>query len=159
MTAPRYQLALIPCTRRKSPVGVTPLTLYRSSGFVTMVKHAQQRCDRILIMSAKYGILGPEDRVAYYDAYLPTLPQEQRSKLALLIAERVEDLELLQINPKAVLSYLPKAYYEFLQEEVPVLKSWAPQIRRPYKNLSNLALIKVLSNEIKGFEEPGLARR
>lgn len=158
MTARRYELGLIPCTKSKSPVGVTPLTLYRGSVFSTMVRHAQQRCDKILIMSAKYGLLRPDDRITHYDTYLPTLSQEQRSALRGELCVQWWAHRLKEVDPAQVLSYLPKAYYDFLNT-TSHFNMWASGIHRPYKNLPMLTLVKVLSNEIKGFESPGLARR
>lgn len=158
MTARCYELGLIPCTKTKNPIGVTPLTLYRSSPFALMLRHAQQRCRRILIMSAKYGLLQPDDRITYYDAYLPTLTPEQRFKLQQDLAAGINRLRLLEVNPSQVLCYLPRVYYSCLLE-VDALEEWVPFIHRPYKSLPSLTLMKVLSNEIKGFETPGLARR
>jgi hypothetical protein len=159
VTARRYELGIIPCSKAKNVLGVTPLTLYRSTPFSVMVKHAQQRCGRILIMSAKYGLLKLDDRVANYNTYLPTLRGDHRAKLARTIDECAHQLKLLEIHPRQVLSYLPEAYYRFLASEVPDLEEWASEIRRPYKGLPMINLVKVLSNEIKGFETPGLARR
>lgn len=158
MTARRYELAIIPCTRAKNPLGVTPLTLYRSTPFSVMIKHAQQRCGRILIMSAKYGLLRPDDRITNYDVYLPQLRPEERAKLRGELCSQWRREKLVEVPPEGVLSYLPKAYYDFLAE-TSHFADWAPRIRRPYKSLSLLKLVEVLSNEIKGFETPGLARR
>lgn len=158
MTARTYELGLIPCTRSKNPIGVTPLTLYRSSPFSTMMNHARQRCRRILIMSAKYGLLELDDRVAFYEAYLPTLDGFQLAKLKTDLKSKILAKRLLEIEPAQVLSYLPKAYYECLAS-IDVAETWAAGIHRPYKSLSLLTFMKVLSYETKGFESPGIARR
>lgn len=158
MTAPCYELGIIPCSKAKNAVGVTPLTLYRTTLFSVMVRHAQQRCGRILIMSAKYGLLRPNDRVAHYDSYLPTLGLQQRERLAGEMLIQWWSLHLGEVDPSQVLCYLPKAYFDFMARLVHY-QTWAQGLRRPYKSLGVLPLIKVLSNEIKGFESPGLARR
>jgi len=110
-----------------------------------MMRHAQQRCDKILIMSAKYGLLEMDSPVSYYDAYLPTLTEAERARL-------VEQLRC-QIVPgwdcsSRVLSYLPKAYYEFLAEVKPALAS---KLHRPYRKLPMLTLYKILSNEVTHY--------
>lgn len=158
MTAPCYELGIIPCGRAKNAVGVTPLTLYRSTPFTVMVRHAQQRCGRILIMSAKYGLLRPNDRVAHYDNHLAALSLEQRERLAgeMLIQWWLHHLK--EVNPSQVLCYLPKAYFD-LMASLAHYRIWCNGLRRPYKNLGMRQLIRVLSNEIQGFESPGLARR
>jgi hypothetical protein len=151
MSARRYDIALIPCTKRKNPIGITPPTLYIGGPFSLMMNHARQRCDRIVIMSAHFGLLAMTDRVHNYEAYLPGLDEAARRMLALEIVRR-QDL----LDGGSICSYLPKAYYDFLVSVTsPEL---AARIRRPYRNLPMLSLYKVLSNEIKGYET-GLARR
>ena len=142
---PRYQIGLIPCTSGKKAGGRTPLTLYKGPGFSTMMKHAQQRCDVIMIMSARYGLLGLNDPVSYYDAYLPDLDDDARSALM----ERVRCAVLPGWDCRSpILSYLPKAYHEFLVQAKPALTR---KLRRPYSNLGMLHLPTVLSNEVKGY--------
>lgn len=151
MSARRYDIALIPCTKMKNPVGVTPLTLYKGGPFSLMLRHAQQRCNRVIIMSAKFGLLKMDDRVHSYEAYLPALTEGERTKLEYLIR-----LQTARLDGGSICSYLPRAYYEFLADCVPA--EVVARIKRPYRNLPSLSLYKVLSNEIKGFEA-GYARR
>lgn len=142
----RFDLAIIPCTSGKHANGLTPLTLYRGGIFSVMMRHAALRADKILIMSAKYGLLGLGDPVSWYNAYLPTLsPAERTTLIAVLRA---------QINPGwsdvRVLSYLPKFYYETLLEANPTVVS---KFKRPYRNLGHLPLVKVLSREITNYDQ------
>lgn len=146
----RYALALIPCSKRKNPIGITPITLYGSSSFSVMLRHAQQRCDRVLIMSAKYGLLELHERMAYYEAYLPDLNLEQRAELAKEMRAKVLAFGILDVDPVQVLSYLPKAYFDFLAS-IDIAAAWACQINRPYKNLPLLRGMKVLTDEIRDF--------
>lgn len=151
MPAHRYDIALIPCTKTKNPVGVTPATLYKGGPFSLMMQHAQQRCDRIVIMSAKFGLLKMDDRVHDYEAYLPALTEGERTKLEYLMRIQAE-----RLDGGSICSYLSKAYYDFLADCVP-LETMA-RVRRPYRKLPMLTLYRVLSNEIKGYEA-GYARR
>lgn len=152
-----YDLALIPCTKNKNPMGVTPASLYRSSPFSITMRHAQQRCGRVLIMSAKYGLLDLTDRVAYYDWFIATLTEAQRVAMIGELRTSIEAKKLLAFDPTKTLSYLPALYFQTLAAETG--SHWAMHVVRPYKKLPSLTMMKVLSNETKGFETTGLARR
>ena len=142
-----YDAAIIPCTSGKRPDGMTPLTLYKGGPFSLMMRHAAQRCQVILIMSAKYGLLWTDDPVRYYDAYLPDLNADQRKALIYRIRSK-PDMDMVFGPGRRVLSYLPKAYAELLAEALPAA---VPVIHRPYSNLPSLSLFKVLSNEIRNY--------
>lgn len=150
--SPRWDLGVIPCTAGKNPDGVTPLTLYKGSMFGAMMKHAQQRCDHVLIMSAKFGLLRLNDPVAYYDTYLPDLSPQMRERLKVRvraqIAEGIPQALRKPWTERRVLSYLPEAYYQFLLEAAtgPV-SFWS----RPYKGLAMFGLINCLTAEIAGY--------
>jgi len=146
-TSDRYDLGLVPCTSKKRPDGTTPTSLYMGGPFAAMMKHAQQRCGRILIMSAKYGLLRLDEPVSYYDAYLPDLDQAQRAALIGRVRCQVESMRPW-FQHQRILSYLPKAYFELLAEAEPSL---CASIRRPYKRMSRLTLIATLSAENKNY--------
>lgn len=145
-----YALALIPCSKRKNAVGITPLTLYTSTSFVTALRHAQQRCDQVLVVSAKYGFLQLQERIAHYEAYLPDLDLSQRAALAVEMRARMIELQVLQTPPQQVISYLPAAYFDFLAS-IDIARDWALQINRPYKRLGFLKVMKVLTDEIRNY--------
>lgn len=142
-----YDFGLIPCTSGKRPDGLTPLTLYKGGPFSLMMRHAQQRCGEILIMSAKYGLLGLQDPVRYYDAYLPDLTEAERAALAWRIKSS-EKLLGASAPGTRILSYLPRAYHEFLAGAKPEIVG---ALKRPYANLPSLSLYAVLSHEIKNY--------
>lgn len=150
--SPRWDLGVIPCTASKRADGVTPLTLYKGPIFKAMVTHACQRCDHILIMSAKFGLLRLDDPVSYYDTYLPDLSPQMREHLKVQVrAQIAEGIPQALRKPWAarrVLSYLPEAYYQFLLEAAPgPVGTWS----RPYKGLAMFGLINCLSAEIAGY--------
>lgn len=143
----RQVVALIPCTSGKHATGVTPRTLYKGGPFSMMMKHSQQRCDRVVILSAKYGLLELNDTVSYYDAYIPTLSPAERAALV----DRIRGQAAGRFNylyAAKVISYLPAAYWALLSE---TLEALAPTIARPYAGLGMLKLLQVLSNEIKHY--------
>jgi hypothetical protein len=143
MTAKPWDLGIIPCTSGKRPAGLTPLTLYKGGPFALSLRHAQQRCHQVMIMSAHYGLLRLSDPIRYYDAYLPTLTPEQRGALLGRLKHQLPQLAGLR-----VLSYLPKAYYLALLEADPTIVA---RFQRPYRKLPSLVLFKTLSNEIKHY--------
>ncbi len=147
MNGERYDVALIPCTATKHATGRTPLTLYKGGPFSLMIRHAQQRADLILIMSAKYGLIDVDADVFYYNAYLPDLTPQARARLIVRLRSQIEDRHSLLMGGR-VLSYLSKAYYEALAEADALV---AVNVRRPYKKLPMLPLFKILSNEIKSY--------
>lgn len=150
--SPRWDLGIIPCTAGKNPDGVTPLTLYKGATFQTMVKHACQRCDHLLILSAKYGLLRITDPVSYYDAYLPELDDRARQALRLKVrAQLAEGIPQALRKPwgsRRVLSYLPHAYDEFLRLEAPAFRH---VFRRPYAGQNMLTLLATLTAEIQAY--------
>lgn len=141
----RYDVGIIPCTSKKNPNGQTPLTLYKGVSFSMMMRHAQQRCDVILIMSAKYGLIGLDEPIRWYEAYLPNLPEEDRK----ILLAKLREQAIAKLLGKKVLWYPSKVYWETLLEAFPRI---AENIRRPYRKLGNLRLYKVLSNEIKNYD-------
>ena len=151
---PRWDLGLIPCTSGKNPHGTTPLTLYQGGPFATMVKHALQRCDQILIMSAKYGLLALDAPVAWYNAYLPDLDAVQRQLLAGKMQAQLYPLR----GRRRVISYLPLAYHQFLRGTQGVGELAVDPIctaewiyRRPYHNVGMITAVGVLSRETKNY--------
>ncbi len=142
----RYELGIIPCTASKNPAGLTPLTLYKGGPFSLMMRHATQRCDRVLIMSAKYGLLDLNDPVRWYEAYLPTLDDPQKAELRARIQQ--QKITTACTSVFGAISYLPKAYWDFLSSAKPAL---CADTHRPYKSLPMLTLFKVLSNEVANY--------
>lgn len=139
----QYDVALIPCTRGKRPEGMTARTLYKGGIFSLNVRHAALSSKRTLVLSAKYGLLGLDDPVRYYDAYIPALGPRERAQLLALIAEQAKPLRDLRI-----LSYLPAAYYAAFAEAAP----WATfHCDRPFKGIPSLTLSARLSREIKSW--------
>lgn len=143
---PRYAVGIVACSASKRPDGQTPLTLYRGALFSTTVRHACQRCDRVLIMSAKYGLLELNDPVQWYDTYLGHLDHRERA----ILRKRIVDggkLTYAYANPRRILSYLPKLYHSELMLALPHLGA----VARPYAGLNLFQLVQVLSNEVKNY--------
>ena len=148
MTPRRYSLALIPCTKTKNPAGVTARTLYRGGIFSLMLRHAMQRCDRVLIMSALHGLVELDAPIGPYDAFLLALSPYDRALLARKMKPQVDAL----IEEPRILSYLYIPYFNFFRDLAP--KAVVDATHRPYKGLPTApaTLQRVLSNEIRCYE-------
>lgn len=140
----KYDLGIIPCTKTKNVNGQTARTLYTGGPFSLFIRHAQQRCTRVVIMSAKYGILQLDHAVNYYDATMATLTIEQRAELLVKLREQLQRYVGLR-----TLAYVPKVYYEIALEALPpVVGGWD----RPYKTMPMLPLWARLKKEIADHE-------
>lgn len=138
---PRWDVGIVACSSSKHPGGMTPLTLYKGAPFSVTMKHACQRCDRVLIMSAKYGLLDLADPVRYYDTYIGNLSPVERALLW-------RDIRYADKLPRGatVLSYLPEAYQKLLDEALPWLV-----VRRPYAHIRFITMMAILSKETKNY--------
>lgn len=146
-----YELAILPCTKAKNPQGTTARTLYTGGVFPLMMRHAQQRADKILILSGKYGLIELDHHVSWYEAWLPELDPEARKALA-----REVQLQLLFYSPKPpVISYLPRAYHDFFRGvngdgvEPGFTADWI--YRRPFAKVAFTRYFVTFYNEIKSY--------
>lgn len=136
-----YQVGLIPCTASKNPAGQTPLSLYKGGPFSLMVRHALQRCDRVVIMSAKYGLLETWDRVRYYDTFIDNLTAAEWQELRV----RVQDQIRTRLVGGKCLSYLWRPYWRLFD----AANIHGVSVDTPYMGKPSLVLYKILSHEIQ----------
>lgn len=145
-----YELGIVPCTKTKNPTAQTAQTLYRGGPFSLMMRHAVLYCERVIIMSAKHGLLDLNEKVTYYDAYLPNLSRSERD----VFVNKLSD-QLLKIESFETLSYLPKVYFDACCEALPqVTETW----HRPFKHLPMHTCWKVLSEEIAAHGKSSAGR-
>ena len=123
----RYDVGIIACSRTKRPGADRALTLYRGGPFQLSFRHASKFCRRVLIMSAKYGLIEPDARGSLYDVTIFGLKPIERAALLDLLAD-----QMLPLSDLDVLSYLPKVYWETCHEALPPV---AEQWDRPYRRL------------------------
>jgi hypothetical protein len=146
MVPDQYDVGFISCSGSKNPTGATAITLYRGSVFGTQMRHAQQRCHEVVIVSAKYGLLRPSDPVRWYDQYLGDLSPDGREALKLRIREQAKGFPVASWVRR--LSYLPTAYHTLVLEAIPELAD--PPLRRPYV-IRMHTQIAILSKEIQNY--------
>lgn len=144
-----FDLALIPCSASKAQTGhaVTAASLYTGSPFQLMLRHAQTRAPRIIIMSAKYGLLELDQRISYYDRYIKDLSSRQRMELEADIAQQWRCKFPQGIRAERVLSYLPRAYHDVLGNAIgPELTA---KMMRPWHSTRLLTMMAQLSRDLQ----------
>lgn len=71
-------IALVACTARKTATPRPAAELYTSALFTKASAYAARIADAWYIVSAKYGLLGPQEIVASYDETLNRMPAAER---------------------------------------------------------------------------------
>lgn len=66
----RYDLALVSCGAQKADSPQLARHLYRSTLFRLSLEHAEAQAARVLILSARHGLVSPDQQLAPYDASL-----------------------------------------------------------------------------------------
>lgn len=144
MNPRRWDVGFISCSASKNPTGTTPTTLYRGTIFAIQMKHAMQRCDQVIIVSAKYGLLQLTDSVSWYDQYLGGMTEDQLASWRSLVASQLGKLPVDLWKTR--LSYLPAGYHDQLLLAAP----WLSPMRRPYV-IRMQPQMRILFNEIKNY--------
>jgi hypothetical protein len=75
-------IGLVACTSKKALKPTTAAELYRSPLFEGARWFAESRCDTWYILSAKYGLLDPDDEVLPYDESLNSMAESQKIQWA-----------------------------------------------------------------------------
>lgn len=144
MTADRWDVGFISCSSSKNPSGQTARTLYRGAIFITQFRHALQRCNEVVIVSAKYGLLRPDDHATWYDQYLGNLSPAEMLRWKAMVASQLKPFDPGRWSRR--LSYLPIMYQSAVEEACPELFP----LRSPYR-IRAITQISILSKEIKNY--------
>lgn len=75
------KIGLVSCSQLKHKGRLPASRLYCSSYFRAALREAQRQCDVVLILSAKYGVVLPDEVIESYDLSLTELTGEQRCEL------------------------------------------------------------------------------
>lgn len=127
--------ALIPCTKNKQDYPCTAREMYRPSAlFRGAWEVATGNEEQILILSAKYGMLRPGDRIEPYDETLSGAPRKRKHEWAFNLFHGPEPRITDWIRPgDTVVSYLGADYAVFL---LPWLESRGVTVKQPLKGMS-----------------------
>jgi hypothetical protein len=125
-------VALVSCVSQKLDKAAPAAELYTSDWFrkaVAWIKAAT--FDQWYILSAKHGLVAPDQRIRPYDETLARMKKDDRRKWAKRVTSQV--VETVGIHPPAAITILAgDKYREFL---VPELRSWDYRIELPLKGM------------------------
>lgn len=112
-------IALIACSKSKNPEArqhpVAACDLYTGAMFRKSLRYAKDvlRADRIFILSAKYGLVEPEERLPYYDQTLCTAKVAEKRRWADMVITQMAHAGLNTRKDHFVI-LAGKAYHQYL---------------------------------------------
>ncbi len=71
-------IGLIACCAKKNSFKTTASNMYQSTLFKYSFRYLNKRCDKVFILSAKYGFLEPKQEIEPYDITLNKMTVKQR---------------------------------------------------------------------------------
>lgn len=92
------KLILVSCVGEKLEGTHQAKDLYISEWFKKARMYAEQNGDSWAILSAKYGLVFPDDKIESYEIYLPKQSKEYKLEWAKNIAERVNLISPIEIE-------------------------------------------------------------
>jgi len=85
-------IGLVSCVGAKRTGRVPAADLYTSPWFRKAKQYVTTRCERWYILSAKYGLLCPDELVEPYERTLNNMPQVERRAWASTVSDRLRAL-------------------------------------------------------------------
>lgn len=138
--------ALIPCAKSKIRRRTIARYLYwRSTLFRGTIRVAESRGQIPLILSAKYGVLRPDDAVEPYDETLRGASKEFRWAWSAKVLNQLADI--VRPGEDRVVSYLSASYDEFL---IPLLRGLLIDVEEPFKGMGIGQRLRWLSEQLGG---------
>lgn len=108
---------LVACTRRKLDHPAPAADLYQSTWFRYARRYAEAYADRWYILSAKHGLLRPDQVIEAYDLSLASMSQSERQTWARQVATRLVCEEMIDQGRPVVL-LAGKVYRQFLAADL-----------------------------------------
>lgn len=126
------EIGLVSCVKTKRDDPTTPKNLYTSPYFEKMRAYAERFHDEWWILSAKYGLLGPEgEAIAPYDETLSGARVARKREWANRVAEEMDQESFLS-DEVTLVFHAGKDYYE---ELLPLIESRDVTIEIPTEGL------------------------
>jgi len=126
-------LGLISCTKSKQNRRCKASEMYAPSPlFRSAYNYATKNYDAVAILSAKYGLLLPDDEIEPYELTLKNMTKQERKKWAEKVADQLKERTGLQKTSECFF-HAGKEYREFL---IPILENLGIKCRIPLKGLS-----------------------
>lgn len=108
------KIYLVSCVSRKKKVPAPAKDLYTSVWFRKAKRFVEDRRGKWFILSAKYGLLHPEEVVEPYDSSLHHMAKKERKAWARGVLQKLEEEEFDEVVLLA-----GKVYREFIEGAVP----------------------------------------
>lgn len=124
-----HTVCLVACTSRKNAYPSAAEFIYRSPLFSAARRYAEGRCDEWFILSAKYGLLSPNDVIEPYDRTLLKMDDTERRAWASGVHSAIR--ERVRI-PSRVVFLSGQAYRQFL---APLLEADGIETAAPLSSL------------------------
>jgi cytoplasmic iron level regulating protein YaaA (DUF328/UPF0246 family) len=105
------KVAIISCVSKKKKGSYPAKELYDSPLFKYAYKYAKKECDKIFIISAKYGLIGENDIISDYDLSVKQMKKRQK----MIWADTVNKQIQAKITEPVVLQiHAGREYTEYL---------------------------------------------
>lgn len=88
------KITLVGCCREKLSGIAQARNLYRSQLFQKSALWADRKADPWFVLSAKYGLIKPDNSLAAYDVSMRDLTQDERRDWALSVVRQLENVAL-----------------------------------------------------------------
>ncbi len=109
----RWPLAIISCSKSKLAGPQRVRELYTGDTFKLAVKAAEVLAERWVVISARHGVLHPEDIIESYDESVMTKSRRQREQWGQHVSRQLK-LCMPTLQGSQVLSFVSALYQEFL---------------------------------------------
>lgn len=123
-------ICLVSCVDAKRPTSAPASNLYVSAWFLKAREFAQNRSQAWYILSAKYGLVRPDDVIEPYEQTLNRMSRAERLRWATLV---FSNLKRLICAADQVTILAGQRYREFL---VPFLRGTCIQVSVPMEGLT-----------------------
>lgn len=146
-------IGLISCVSKKKSIPSKACDLYISPLFQKSKKYAQQRCEKYMILSAKYGLLNPQELIEPYNMTLNDLNKSERQswadKVFLKLKENLtKETKIIFLAGENYRHFLEKKIQDFgIDTATPLINMSIGEQLQWYKNFEeNLERVKCLDN-------------
>lgn len=124
-------IAIIPCTNQKSEVSGPARDVWIGNHFQLVLAHAEMFYDEVLIMSYKYGLIGPDFKIDPYDVDMRYSKAAERIKWWFMLKQQI--IELSKSKPLLVGLYTGSFERERIMREF--VRNDVKQIILPFEGL------------------------
>lgn len=138
------KIAFVSCVSKKAEEPQPAKDLYTSDWFKKASTYGEKVSDSWYILSAKHGVLEPDQEIAPYDETLNEMGADQRRDWAVKVAQQLE--EILQPGDQVIL-LAGQRYREYLLEPIRILGC---DVKIPMKGLRIGEQLSWLKEKLEG---------